>query len=71
VSSQPLDPRRRAFADALGHLLAELAWREVVGADSQNTNEWGDLALKNDETRPRGNGKGRLRQERTNAGIFT
>jgi hypothetical protein len=31
----PLDPRRKAFADALGHLVAELVWREVVGAKEE------------------------------------
>jgi hypothetical protein len=31
VTSHPLaDPRRRAFAEALGHLLAEAVWREIV-----------------------------------------
>ena len=44
----PLDPRRRAFAEGLGHLIAELVWREVA---SVNTNEGGELALRNDDAR--------------------
>jgi hypothetical protein len=47
----PLDPRRKAFAQGLGHLLGELVWREIVGADSQNRNEGGDLAPKDDDAR--------------------
>jgi hypothetical protein len=29
-SPAPLDARRRAFADALGRLLAEVVWREIT-----------------------------------------
>ena len=29
-SAHPLDPHRRAFADALGLLLAELVWAEAT-----------------------------------------
>jgi hypothetical protein len=47
----PLDPQRRAFADAIGHLVAALVWREVVGADLQETNEQGELAPEDDEAR--------------------
>ena len=32
TSPAPLAPRRKAFAEALGHLLAEVVWGEVVGA---------------------------------------
>ena len=67
----PLDPQQKAFADALGHLVAEIVWREVVGADPQNTNERGDLAPQNDDARPRGNGKSGLRRSKMNAGILT
>ena len=33
----PLDPRRRAFAEALGHALTESVWREIVEAEPQKT----------------------------------
>ena len=29
----PPDPRRRAFAEALGRLVADLTWREIVGSN--------------------------------------
>ena len=32
-----IDPRRRAFAVALGHAIAEAVWREIVEEESQNT----------------------------------
>ena len=44
----PLDPHRRAFAQGLGHLIAELVWREFA---SVNTNEWGEVAPRNDDAR--------------------
>jgi hypothetical protein len=42
----PLDPRRKAFAEALGRFIAEVVWGEISGADSQNTNEGANLAPK-------------------------
>ena len=48
--SLPLDSQRRAFADALGHLVAELVWRDVLGADPENTNG-GDQAPRDDDAR--------------------
>ena len=35
TSRPPLDPRRRAFAEALGHLLAEVVWCEICGETSE------------------------------------
>lgn len=47
----PLDSHRRAFAEALGHLVAELVWREVVRAEPQNEDEGAELAPRNDRAR--------------------
>jgi hypothetical protein len=47
----PLDSRRRAFAEALGRLVAEVVWRDVVGVDPQNVNKRGELAPKDDGAR--------------------
>jgi hypothetical protein len=33
--STPIDPRRRAFAEALGHAIADLVWCEIVEAEPQ------------------------------------
>ena len=30
TSGAPADPRRRAFAESLGHLVAELVWRDIT-----------------------------------------
>jgi len=39
-SVEALDARRRAFADALGRLIADLVWREITaGADAPKTSE--------------------------------
>ena len=35
-SAHPLDPHRRAFADALGLLLAELVWAEATRSPGRN-----------------------------------
>ena len=32
--SPPLDPRRRAFADALGRLIANQIWREITNGNA-------------------------------------
>jgi hypothetical protein len=34
VSSSGLDPRRRAFADAIGRLIADQVWAEITGQSS-------------------------------------
>jgi len=44
----PLDRRLGAFAEALGHAVAESVWREIRGAESQKTDapEWKSEAPK-------------------------
>jgi len=39
TTRQPLDARQEAFAKAIGHLLAEAVWAEIVGVGPVNTNE--------------------------------
>ena len=37
TAGQPLDARRKAVADALGHLVAALVWRDITAAnDARN-----------------------------------
>ena len=52
--SAPLDPRQEAFAKAIGHLLAEAVWTEIVDAAPQDINEGGDAAPQNDDARRAG-----------------
>ena len=55
ISSAPVDPRWRAFAEALGHALAEAVWREITDAEPQKIDapEWNSEAsveIKNNAT---------------------
>lgn len=54
TTRQPLDPRREAFAKAVGHLLAEAVWTEIVEAAPQDINQGGDAAPPNDDARRAG-----------------
>ena len=47
----PLDPRRRALAEALGHLLGDLVWQEVVRAGPQDEDGGTDVDPRKDGAR--------------------
>ena len=45
----PLDPRQEAFAKAVGHLLAEAVWTEIVEATPHDSNNEDRPVLVNQE----------------------
>jgi len=47
----PLDPRRRALAEALGHLLGDLVWQEVARAGPQDEDGGTDVDPRKDGAR--------------------
>jgi hypothetical protein len=57
--STPKDPRRRAFAEALGHAIAEAVWRDITGAE---------VSPKNTDPRQTGQAERGSVKEREDAG---
>ena len=49
TTRQPLDARQEAFAKAIGHLLAEAVWAEIVDETPHDLNTEDQAVLVNQE----------------------